>query len=378
MSQTLLFAIVTIVSAAASAAVVPLAVRLGWRWRAIDHPDQRKHHDDPMPRTGGLAVASGILAGLITAFALGLFPTGGGDPWKGILIVAATALIFAVGLLDDLRGCSAGFKLAVQIVAAVMVVATGLSITRVFLPFGEPIQFGFAGSIVAVLWLIGITNAVNFMDGLDGLAGGLAAIIAICIGGFAAFQGAPPLVAIALAVCGACLGFLPFNWHPARIFLGDSGSLTIGFILGYLSLTASLKSSTVAAILVPLLALGVPAFDALLVVLGRFGERVHGRRFLQRFSRMFRADRTHLHHHSLFFSGHHQLVVMLLYLLVGCFCLLALGVAIRGNPALAAVTLVVEIVVVVLIRSVLIRRNEKQGTDIGPASDRNGSPLESR
>ena len=161
MSQTLLFAIVTIVSAAASAAVVPLAVRLGWRWRAIDHPDERKHHGDPVPRTGGLAVTSGILAGLITAFALGLFPIGGGDPWKSILIVAATALIFAVGLLDDIRGCSASFKLAVQVVAAVMVVATGLSITRVFLPFGEPIQFGFAGSVVAALWLIGITNAVN-------------------------------------------------------------------------------------------------------------------------------------------------------------------------------------------------------------------------
>ena len=356
MSQTFLLTIVTIVSATASAVAVPLAVRLGWRWRAIDHPDQRKHHDAPVPRTGGLAVASGILAGLIVALALGLLPVGDID----LLIVTATALIFAVGLVDDFRGCSAGFKLAVQVVAAVMVVTSGYSISHVFLPFGEPIQFGFAGSIVAVLWLIGITNAINFIDGLDGLAGGLTAIIAICIGMFAALQGVPSIVVVALVVCGACLGFLPFNWRPARIFLGDGGSQMIGFILGWLSLAATLKSSTVVAILVPLLALGVPAFDALLVVLGRFSQRVHGRRFLRRFSRMFQADRTHLHHHGLLFIGHHQLVVMLLYALVACFCILALIVAVRGNPALATITLLVEVFVVILIRTMIIRTNGRR------------------
>ena len=362
MSQTFLLAIVAIVSATVSATVVPLAVRLGWRWRAIDHPDQRKHHDAPVPRTGGLAVASGILAGLIAAIALGLLPVGDGGPWKSVLIVTATALIFAVGLVDDCRGCSAGFKLAVQVVAAVMVVTSGHSITHVYLPFGEPIQFGFAGSVVAVLWLVGITNAINFMDGLDGLAGGLTAIIAICIGMFAALQGAPSIVVVALVVCGACLGFLPFNWRPARIFLGDGGSQTIGFILGCLSLAATLKSSTVVAILVPLLALGVPAFDALLVVLGRFSQRVHGRRFLRRLSGMFQADRTHLHHHGLLFLGHHQLVVMLLYALVACFCILALAVAVRGNPALATVTLLVEVFVVILIRSMIMRTNGRRKT----------------
>ena len=360
MSQTLLLTIVTIVSAIASTVVVPLAVRLGWRWRAIDHPDQRKHHDAPVPRTGGLAVASGILAGLIVALALGLSPVGDGDPWKSALVVTAVALIFAVGLVDDIRGCSAGFKLAVQVVAAVMVVASGHSITYVHLPFGESIHFGFAGSIVTVLWLIGITNAINFIDGLDGLAGGLTVIIAICIGMFAALQGVPSIVVVALIVCGACLGFLPFNWRPARIFLGDGGSQMIGFILGYLSLAATLKSSTVVAILVPLLAMGVPAFDALLVVLGRFGQRVHGRRFLRRLSGMFQADRTHLHHHGLLFVGHHQLVVMLLYALVACFCILALAVAVRGNPALATVTLLVEVFVVILIRSMIIRTNGRR------------------
>lgn len=360
MSQTFFLVIVTLVSAIVSATAVPLAVRLGWRWRAIDYPDQRKHHDNPVPRTGGLAVASGILAGLIAAFALGLFPVGDGGPWKSIPILTATALIFAVGLVDDCRGCSAGFKLAVQVVAAGMVVATGHTITHVFLPFGEPIQFGFAGSIVAGLWLIGITNAINFMDGLDGLAGGLTVIIAICIGVFAALQGAPSIVAVALVVCGACLGFLPFNWRPARIFLGDSGSQMIGFILGCLSLVAALKSSTVVAIIVPLLALGIPAFDALLVVLGRFSQRIHGRRFLQRFSRMFRADRTHLHHHGLLFIGHHQRVVILLYAIVACFCILALAVAVRGNPALATILVLVEVFVVVLIRSMIIHANGRR------------------
>ena len=360
MSQTFLLVIVTLVSATVSAATVPLAYRLGWRWRAIDYPDQRKRHDIPVPRTGGLAVASGILAGLIAAFALGVFPVGDGGPWKSISIITATALIFAVGFVDDYRGCSAGIKLAVQVVAAVIVVAAGYSIDYVFLPFGEPIQFGFMGSIAAILWLIGITNAINFMDGLDGLAGGLTVIIAICIGMFAVLQGAPSVIAVALIICGACLGFLPFNWRPARIFLGDSGSQMIGFILGCLSLAAALKSSTVVAIFVPLLALGVPAFDALLVVLGRFSQRIHGRRFLQRFSRMFRADRTHLHHHGLLFIGHYQLVVILMYAIVSCFCILALAVAVRGNQALAIVTLLVQIFVVILIRTMVIHTNGRR------------------
>lgn len=357
MSQILLlFGSVTIAAGVVSAAFVPLAARLGWRWQGVDHPDQRKRHDGPVPCTGGLAIVAGILAGLLMASGLGLFSTTDGGLWNGTVVVAATALIFAVGLLEDLRGCSVGVRLIVQIIAAVMVVATGPSVTFVVPPFGEPFDLGrVMGPVLAVVWLVGITNAINFMDGLDGLAGGLAAIIAVSLGVFAVVQGVPPLFAVAAAVCGACVGFLPFNWRPARIFLGDSGSLTIGFVLGCLSLTASLKSTTMVAVLVPLLALGVPAIDALFVVLTRFAERVPGRRILQRIARVFQADRLHIHHHGLSAVGHHKVVVLLLYAIVACSCLFALGAAARSNPTLAAVTLIVEIAVVAVIRFAGIR-----------------------
>lgn len=363
MPRILLFSIVMIAAGAVAAAVVPLAVRLGWRWRAIDHPDQRKHHDGPVPRTGGLAIAAGIVAGLLTASALGLVaPTEAIGPWTGAMITAATALIFGVGLLDDVRGCGVGAKLAAQLVAAVMVVAGGVSVTFVLPPIGGPIDFGaVTGSIVAVVWLMGITNAINFMDGLDGLAGGLAAIVAISLGAFALIQGVPLMFAVAAALCGACLGFLPFNWRPARIFLGDSGSMTTGFVLGWLSLIASLKSSTIIAIFVPLLALGVPAIDAVLVILARFAENVHGRGIRQRVSRMFQADRLHLHHRALSIIGlgRHRFVVLLLYAVVACSCVFALGAAARSNPTLAAATLAVEIAVVIVIRFTRFRARER-------------------
>lgn len=359
MSRILLFGSVLIAAGAVSAAAVPLAARLGWRWQGIDHPGPRKHHDGPVPRTGGIAVAAGILAGLLVASGLGLFSTfstADGDPWNGAVVFAATALIFAVGLLDDLRGCSVGGKLVVQIAAAGMVVATGPSVAFVSLPFGGLIEFGpVMGSVVAVVWLVGITNAINFMDGLDGLAGGLAAIIAISLGVFAVIQGVPALFAVAAAVCGACVGFLPFNWRPARIFLGDSGSLTIGFVLGWIALAASLKSNAVVAILVPLLALGVPAIDALLVMLARFTERVPGRRMWQRIARVFQADRWHVHHHGLSVVRHHKAVVLLLYALVACFCLFALAATTRSTPTLAVATIIVEAAVVVAIRVAGVR-----------------------
>lgn len=349
MSQVLTFGVVTIAAVATSAAAAPVAARLGWRWRAIDHPGYRKQHDGPVPRTGGLAIAVGLLAGLLAGAVLGLFPVADHGP-RTAVFGAATALIFTVGLVDDLRGCSVGVKLAAQIVAALLVVGAGSSVASLVLPPSGPLEFGFAGHAAAVLWLVGVTNAVNFMDGLDGLAGGIAAIVAASLAVLASLLGVPALFVVAAAVCGACLGFLPFNWHPARIFLGDSGSQTVGFVLACLALTVSFESGAVLAALAPLLALGVPVIDALIVVLTRLGERAPGRSVWKRLARMFQADRLHLHHHGLDAFHRHRFVVLLEYATVVCACLLATGAALRGNPNLAAAALVVEVAAVAAIR----------------------------
>ena len=350
MNQPLATVGVVLAAAAGSAIFVPLALRFGWRFQAIDRPDHRKHHATPVPRTGGIAIVCGLLTGLLMAIALGVYSPADVGVWSHVAFGAATALVFAIGLVDDLRGASVVVKLAVQCAAALVVVSTGVTVSHVIPPIGEVIEFRFTGYILAVIWLVGVTNAVNFMDGLDGLAGGMAAIISASLAAFAVIQGAPTLVVIAMTICGTCIGFLPFNWRPARIFLGDSGSLTIGFVLASLSLTASLKSSTVLAILVPLLALGVPAIDAVLVMLSRFSERVHGRTLLQRLIRMTQADRRHMHHHGVDAFHRHEFVVLLIYAIVVCSCLFTLAAVARSNPTLAAVTVVVESIAVITIR----------------------------
>ena len=359
MSQLLTSGGVMLAAAAASAAAIPLALRFGWSWRAIDRPNHRKRHETPVPRTGGVAVACGLLGGFLVMAVIEPYFPGHGGLWSPVAFTAATALVFVVGLADDIRGCSVGVKLAVQFAAALLVVSTGTAVPVVHLPTGGAIDFGLAGYVIAVIWLIGVTNAVNFMDGLDGLAGGMAAIISASLAVFAVFVDAPLLATVAAVICGACLGFLPFNWRPARIFLGDSGSLTIGFALATLSLTASLKSSTVLAILVPLLALGVPAIDAVLVVLTRFTERVPGRTFLQRLLRMSQADRLHVHHHGVDAFRRHEFVVFLVYAIVVCSCVFTLAAAVRSNPALAAATVVVEIIAIIAIRLAGIRARSR-------------------
>lgn len=356
-SQVFISVGVMLAAAVASAVAIPLALRFGWRWQAVDRPNHRKHHEAPVPRTGGLAIAFGMLTGLLATALLQHDAVGEGEggPWSPVAFIAATALVFLVGLVDDLRGCSVRVKLAVQIIAALMVVSTGTSVTSVLLPTGDLLQFEFAGYVLAVVWLVGITNAINFMDGLDGLAGGMSAIISASLAVFAGFFGVPLLMSVGAVICGACLGFLPFNWRPARIFLGDSGSLTIGFALASLSLAASIKSTAVIAILVPLLALGVPAIDALLVLLARLTEKVPGRSLQQRIARLTQADRMHVHHHGMDAFGHHQSVVLLVYAIVAFSCVFIMGAAVRSNPSLAVATVIVETVAIILIRYAGIR-----------------------
>ena len=341
-----------------SLAFVPLAVRLGRHRRWLDLPDGRRHHGGAVPRTGGIAVAAGLAAGCLVALALGEFRPYSADLDGALPFIAGTAIVFAIGLLDDVRGSSVVSKLLAQSVAASLIVAAGHSIEFVRTPFGVfevwegPIP-GAAAAILAVVWLVGITNAMNFMDGLDGLAGGIGGIIAGSLAVFAGLRGDSASMCVALILCGACVGFLPYNWRPARIFLGDAGSLTIGFVLAWLSLTTSLKANTVAAVFLPFLVLGVPAFDALLVMRARYREGSE-RRLPSRVQRMFQGDRQHLHHLILAVADH-RVVLLTIYGFVGLFCILAQIAVFRSNWGLAAATLGAEFLLVMLVRSAIRR-----------------------
>ena len=325
-------------------------------------PGGRRQHTGVVPRTGGVAVLVGLAAGSWTAFALGAFPSAGAGPAAALPFVASTLIVFTLGLVDDARACPASVKLLVQSAAASLIVAAGYVTEFVTTPFGPVALSPAVGTAVTVVWLVGITNAVNLMDGLDGLVGGIGSILAVSLAIFAVITGDAASITVALVLCGACLGFLPYNWRPARIFLGDSGALTIGFVLAWLSLTASLKASTFVAVLVPYLVLGIPAIDTLYVMRVRVAEapqvptagpRPRGAGGLSwglsRMRRMVRGDRHHMHHSALLFAGQGAAVSML-YGVVALCCLLALAAAFRNSTYLAAGTLLVEVAAVALLR----------------------------
>jgi UDP-GlcNAc:undecaprenyl-phosphate GlcNAc-1-phosphate transferase len=241
-------------------------------------------------------------------------------------LLAGVGLVFLVGIVDDLVGVSVVSKFVIETVAAGLLVANGWCFTIIAGPFGHEHELGALSAVISVVWIVGVTNAINLMDGLDGLASGVIAIIAGSFFVYAVMQQNYFTVILMGGVLGSCLGFLRHNWEPAKIFLGDSGSLTLGYLLAVTSVHSSIKASAAVAILVPMLALGVPVIDTLLVMVLRFLERPHSR-LAQRLGGMFSADRNHRHHLIEAWRGSHATVVRVIYALVGLSCGGALLVA---------------------------------------------------
>jgi UDP-GlcNAc:undecaprenyl-phosphate/decaprenyl-phosphate GlcNAc-1-phosphate transferase len=326
--------------------LVPPVTRLAIAVRAMDQPSVRKMQASAMPRLGGVAIVAGLGLAAGCAALLQWHSWGTTIAGKEILALSFGALVvFAIGVIDDLIGVGSGTKFLVQLAAGCMLLAAGWSFHVLRLPFLGGIDLGFWGSIVTLLWIVGVTNAINLIDGLDGLAGGVVAIISISMLGYAAMQGSPGTVVLMAAIAGACIGFLRHNWEPARIFMGDSGALTLGFLLAAMSLHSALKAPAAVAILVPFLALGVPVIDTLLVMAVRFIDSPQAQP-LRRFLRMFRADRKHLHHLLGQFGARRAHVVALIYALVVTFCAMALLVAVTGLSNLGLLLVAIEFLVI--------------------------------
>jgi UDP-GlcNAc:undecaprenyl-phosphate GlcNAc-1-phosphate transferase len=309
---------------------------------------------------GGLAIGAGIALG-----SGGIAMMQWGD-W-GVAIGRAelvafgfgVLLVFMAGVVDDLLGVSSLQKFMLELAAAILVVRAGWSFDVVSIPGDGSVHLGMFGQVVSVLWIVGVTNAINLIDGLDGLAAGVVAIISSSLLIYAVLNGNLLTVILMAATTGACLGFLRFNWSPAQIFMGDSGSLTLGFILAVMSVHSALKAPAAVAILVPLLALGVPVVDTLLVMLVRFLERPKGR-FAGRFLRMFRADRQHLHYQLERLGARRARIVGWIYAVVLTFCALALVVALTRSRTLGLFLLIVEVLVIVAMRTFGLRGEAKR------------------
>ncbi|MFH0883013.1 MAG: MraY family glycosyltransferase [bacterium] len=244
-----------------SAILTPVVIRISFLTRTLDIPAGRKAHAAPTPLLGGLAVIAAFGISLLISFHYSL-------PMKGVGL--AGLFIWIVGVVDDRWGLPAKLKLLAQFGAVVILLAFGVHVT--FLPatwWGDWLEY-----LLTALWVVGITNAVNFLDGMDGLATGMSAIIAGFLALVALQTGQYYFSIVALALLGACLGFLPYNFRPrsnARIFLGDNGATFLGFILASATIMGEWAADDTAAIIIPLILLGVPIFDMTLTTIIRFG-----------------------------------------------------------------------------------------------------------
>jgi UDP-GlcNAc:undecaprenyl-phosphate GlcNAc-1-phosphate transferase len=312
--QGLTLALPLAVAFFAALAATPFAARLATRIGAVDRPSARGVNQRPgMPLLGGIAVAAAFFAGMI---AVDQVPQSVIDAQRWWGLVAGGLVLIATGIWDDRYGMSALPKLTLQLLAASIAIASGFEIWRLSLGLGEaPVNLPrWLVWPASLLWIVGVTNAINLVDGLDGLATGVGAIIAATLT-VIAWQGGEPFgVVFGLALVGALLGFLPHNFAPARIFLGDTGSLFIGYMLALLALEGYKRVSLI-TFLAPLLALAVPILDTALSILRRM--RSH--------TPIFSADRLHMHHRLLDAEGSPRAAVLQFYFVTAAFCLIALS-----------------------------------------------------
>ncbi len=272
-----------------------------------DDMNVRKVHAKAIPRIGGVTIVLSMLGLTIPVLMLNNFV---GKSFrevqlKIIVLLAGGVLVFAMGLVDDLCRLRVRTKFLSQLVVAVAVCAFGIRIESVSLVDWFTLSFGWFSWPITILWIVGITNAVNLIDGLDGLAAGISAIACGVIAVFAIYSGQPVMAVLMLALLGSLTGFLFFNFNPARIFMGDCGSMFLGFMLATSSVLCATKSATFVGLALPTLALGIPIFDTLFSML---------RRFLERRS-IFSPDRSHFHHRLLDMGLHQRHVVLLIYTL---------------------------------------------------------------
>src|SRR5947209_6807735 len=307
--------------------LTPLAARLAWKVGAIDKPSERGLAESETPRLGGLA----ILAGVLVAFLVWMphiihlphtahSPKGSGGTVHTWTILAGAAVIVVVGTVDDIRDLHPLLKLVGQIIAAVIVVEGGAVVTDVTLRFIGALQFPHEGGTLTVIWLVGVMNVVNFSDGVDGLAAGLCAIDGIAFAVIAFDLGVAGAAVLAALTAGAALGFLVRNFHPASVFMGDSGSNLLGYLLGVAAVVGSLKTPAVVALVVPLAVLAVPFLDTSFVIAKRLKYR----------RKPWLADANHFHHRMARIGFSQRKTVAYLY--AWTLLLAGVGVALRFVP----------------------------------------------
>jgi UDP-GlcNAc:undecaprenyl-phosphate GlcNAc-1-phosphate transferase len=330
-----------VVAMMVSALCTPLVARLARALKIVDRPNERNvSARAQMPLMGGLAVAAGVGAGLLAITTLigpDILPP---DRLRGFLF--GGGLVLAVGIVDDCFGMGAVTKLAGQIAAASIAFHAGFAIESFRFPMsGDSFELQWMISYsVTLFWIVAVTNAVNLIDGLDGLATGISMIMAVTMAYVCMTAGQIPGAVFGAAIIGGALGFLPYNFPPARIFLGDTGALFLGFSISLLAVEGYMggyRRASVLPFVVPLMALAVPLLDTLLSIVRRIRSGAG----------VFSADSKHMHHRLLHTEGSHTRAVIFLYLLTACFCSISVYFAILDSLVSAAALLAIVLVLTI-------------------------------
>ena len=295
------------------------------QWRLGDKPNGRKLHARAIPHLGGVAIFAGFFLALLVLLAT---PFGIPHASRILALLPGLLVVFGLGLVDDMRGLRAGVKLTYQVLGAVCIVAMGAGLWRG--PLFEP--FALIAVVLSVFWYVGVCNSVNLIDGLDGLAAGLAVLAATAFLAVGVRLGDAAVVLVALSLIGALLAFLRFNFHPAKIFMGDTGSMFLGFALAFLACLLAPRLGLWTALLGGATVLGVPLLDTVTAICRRLAARQH----------IFTADGEHTHHKLLQAGLSHRAAVLLLYGLGAVFAILGAGILLgetRLFPVAAALAL---------------------------------------
>ncbi|MEH7115664.1 MraY family glycosyltransferase [Neobacillus niacini] len=306
--------------------ITPLVKKFAFLIGATDKPNRRKVHQSTMPRLGGLAIFISFIVGIMI-----LKPI---NP-ASIAILIGSAIIVITGICDDLFELSAKYKLIGQLLAAFTVVFLGdLQVVFINLPFGGHLELGYLSIPFTILWIVGITNAINLIDGLDGLAAGVSSIALVTISGMALIQGNLFVVAVGTIVLMGTLGFLFYNFHPASIFMGDTGALFLGFIISVLSLLGY-KNVTFISFIIPVIILGVPISDTFFAIMRRIINH----------QPLSAPDKSHLHHCLLRLGYSHRQTVLLIYAMASMFGLVAV---IYSQARIGVSVLLIGVLIIVM------------------------------
>jgi UDP-GlcNAc:undecaprenyl-phosphate GlcNAc-1-phosphate transferase len=282
-------------------ALTPLVRRIALTSGALDHPTERKVHRRPLPTWGGVALVAGFFTGALAAGALHQVP------FRTLVGISSGAILVALmGFVDDRLDLPPKLKLLLQVVSVGPLLLCGITISMLSHPLARQEQIMlpvWLSWIVTTVWVVAVTNAINLIDGLDGLAAGVTAIATVALAFIALGWGQLPVALLCAGLAGAAAGFLPWNWHPAKILMGDTGAYFLGYVIAGVTIQGAFKMAAAIAIFVPLLVLAVPLLDTALSPLRRF---LSGRP-------PFAADREHVHHRLVAMGLSEQKVVLLTY-----------------------------------------------------------------